>query len=620
MSRLLTASGIEKAFGDRVILRGCDLVVDAGERVGLVGANGSGKSTLLRILSGQTGSDHGSLSVTGQLTLLDQEPELAGRTVGDAADAALQWHRDLFGAWQEALERDDDRESAKLQARLDLVGWELGHEVDAMLGRVVAPPRDRLIETLSGGERRRVALAVALLSRPDVLILDEPTNHLDSQTIDWLQAWLANYAGAVIIVTHDRYLLEGVADRIVEVEDGVTVSYAGSYTDYLIERAERRAAMARAEDKRLAMITKEAEWASRSPAARTTKQKGRLQRLEALKSIPAMQNARTFQLDLSTGLKTGRSVLELVDVELAFTGRTLMRSLSFNLQAGHRIGIVGPNGAGKTTLLRMLTGDLAPDKGTIHRAPKFRAALLDQHRTGLTDHDTVFEAAGSGNDHVIVGERPVHVAGFLARFLFGAKMLDQRVSTLSGGERARLLLAKLLLQGCNLLLLDEPTNDLDLQTLRVLEEALMTFDGAAVIVTHDRAFLDRVCTEVLAFHGDGSQEMYADRLQAQRAIDATEQVTVAPVKTSKADEHAARKRAQRSSRLSFKEKAELEALPGQIESLEVEMERLEGELSDPEIWKVDPERAKASATRLETLPNEIEELFTRWEALSERAS
>jgi len=619
--RILAASDIEKAYGDRRILLGADLEVHDGDRVGLVGVNGSGKSTLLRILAGRESPDHGTLSIDGRLALLDQEPDLVGETVGEAADAALAWHVQLLEAYQSALDQGDMDTAARLQARLDVVGWERGHEVDAMLDRVDAPPRDAPLGRLSGGERRRVALAAALLSQPELLLLDEPTNHLDAETIDWLQGWLAGYPGAVLLVTHDRYLLEAVADRIVEVEAGHTVAYEGSYADYLLARAERQAQLQRAEDRRLSMIAREAEWASRSPAARTTKQKGRLQRLEALRAQPSLQKKQPFSLDLSTGLKTGRSVLELVQARKGYGERVLFDRLDLNLQAGERLGILGPNGAGKSTLLRILAGAEELDRGQVHKAPRFRVAVLDQHRGGLDDNDTVAEAAGGGNDHVIVGDRPVHVAGFLASFLFPRTMLTQRVSTLSGGERARLLLARLLLQGCNLLLLDEPTNDLDLQTLRVLEEALLSFDGAAVVVTHDRAFLDRVCTRVLAFHGDGTVQAYADRQQAARAIaqvHAEQAAAQVDDKQAIKEAHQARKQAQRAERLSFKEKKELKALPARIEALEAELEQVEEALADPTLWSDRPDEAPALSARAQDLPTQIEAAYDRWEALAER--
>ncbi|MFN7143548.1 MAG: ABC-F family ATP-binding cassette domain-containing protein, partial [Myxococcota bacterium] len=514
------------------------------------------------------------------------------------------------------------RRADALQQELDEKGWDVSHTVDAMLSRVGAPPRDARVERLSGGERRRVALARALLGAPDLLLLDEPTNHLDADTVEWLQGWLAGHRGAVVIVTHDRYLLEAVATRIVEVEDGVCVSYDGSYADYLLERAERRATLERADDQRTAMIAREAEWASRSPAAQTKKQKARLDRLAALQSVRSFKKDESFGLDLRTGLKHGSTVLEARKLTKGFNGRVLLDDVDFGLVAGDRIGILGPNGIGKSTLLRMIMGQDRPDKGEIVRGARVRASVLDQERTGLDLDATVFEAAGGGNDQVKVGDRYIHVASFLSRFLFGRDFFPRRVRDLSGGERARLLLAKLLLQGSNLILLDEPTNDLDLQTLRVLEEALMSYDGVAIVVTHDRAFLDRVCTGMLAFEGNGRVVRYASRQQylaaqsarvdAQRAEKSKPEVKpAAPVVTQPAT--------QPKRKLSFKEQKEYEELPARIEALEGEQETLTARLADPAVYRDASVDTAALSRRLAAIPAEIEAMMERWSELGERA-
>jgi len=621
---LLSGTGIEKVYGDRVILRGCDLEVRAGERIGLVGVNGSGKSTLLRILSGGEEPDHGEVSLQSSLVLLEQNPVLPGITVGDAADDALSWHHALLEAYKRSLEAGDMEEAGRIQLRLDEVGWEQQHRIDAMLNRLGAPPREARIAQLSGGESRRVALARALLRAPDVLILDEPTNHLDADTVEWLQGFLQGHRGAVLLVTHDRYLLEAVAERIVEVEDGKCVSYAGSYADYLLERAERQATLKRTEDRRLAMLAREAEWASRSPAARTGKQRARLKRLEVLSSHRALAVNRVMKLDLNTGIKAGRSVMEGVGLCKAYGERVLVDDVDFHVVAGDRIGILGPNGAGKTTLLEMLSGTSLPDRGEVRRAPRFRVALLDQGRTGLSDSDTVFEAAAGGNDHVQVGEGFVHVASFLRRFLFEREFLTQRVSSLSGGERARLLMARLLLTGCNLILLDEPTNDLDLQTLRVLEEALLVFDGAMVVVTHDRAFLDRVCNRIWAMNGDGQVIEYASRMQH---VNARKELAVAEAQAARLEsrEKKAAKRQEMNSpeqaakkRLSFNERRELDNLPEAIEAKEMEQAELETKLADPETYKGGQSDVVALSEQLARVSDEVIALYSRWETLSAR--
>lgn len=618
--RVLDARGVEVAFGDRLVLRGCDLAVEPGARIGLVGPNGCGKSTLLRILAGQRKPDHGGVHRSGSVAFLEQDPRLPGDTVDEVLKEALGWHRQLQDDYQNALQRGDMEAVAQAQDRLDHFGWDLDHQVDAMLQRVGAPPRSAPVDRLSGGERRRVALARALLGQPDALLLDEPTNHLDAETAEWLEAFLVGYRGAVVLVSHDRYLNEAVAERIVEIEDGICVSYEGSYGDYLVARAERHAALERAEDVRLAMITREAAWAVRSPMARTSKSRSRLQRLEALREKRPLLRQRDVVLDLSTGERLPPVLLEVDRLAKRFGDTPLFDGLSFELGRGERLGILGPNGCGKSTLLRILAGLEEPVGGGHHLAPRIRVALFDQERTGLKPSDSVFETAGGGNDHVQLGDRHVHVISFLERFLFPREMLDQPVSVLSGGERARLLLARLLLRGCNLLLLDEPTNDLDLQTLRVLEEALLGFDGGVLVVTHDRSFLDRVCTGVLAFEPGSKVTRYASRQQARAALlrmrqaaraerEAREGSTAKPAKPAAAA---------RSRKLSYKERQEHEALPGRIETLEAEQTSLEARLADPATYQDASLDPGALTRQHEALGTEIEALYERWEELEER--
>ena len=613
----LVARQIEHHYGVRQVLRGCHLIVGDRDRIGLVGANGSGKSTLVRILAGELKPDHGSVVRRGRLSSLDQEPDISERTVGEAADAALAWHQRLCKGYEDALNADDVATAAQFQEQLDLHGWDLSHRVDAMLQRVKAPPRSAPIHRLSGGELRRTALAITLLASPDVLLLDEPTNHLDAETVTWLESFLRGFRGAVLIVTHDRYLLEAVVDRIVEVEDGELVSYEGSYGDYLVARAERRSRLEQAEDSRLNMLAREAAWAARSPAARSTKQRARLQRLDQLRETRPLIQEHSLALDLRSGDKPGGTAVEIHDLNKAFGDQIIVSGLDLVIRPGERLGVVGDNGTGKTTLIRMITGDELPDSGTLRLGPRTRMAVLDQGRTGLDDEDTVFESAGQGNDHVVVRGNPIHVASFLGRFLFPTQMLEQRVAGLSGGERARLLLAKLLLQGANLLILDEPTNDLDLMTLRVLEEALLAFDGAALVVTHDRAFLDRACTSLLAFEGDGVVIEYATRTQWEVAREARNKALEAaaprPIKPSpKANKP-------KSTGLSYQERKELKALPAKIERLESEVEALEAKLADRATYSDNTIDVARLNSQFGALESDVAAAYARWESLEERS-
>lgn len=616
---VLVARDIEKAWGGRAVLKGCDLNVAAGEVIGLVGPNGCGKSTLLRLLGGVGEPDGGRVELRGRLERLDQDPELEGSTVGEAVRQALEWHNTLLSDWSALLEAGDMDGASVLQDRLDTVGWDLEHKVDEVLSRVAAPPQDAPIDVLSGGERRRVALARVLLASPDVLLLDEPTNHLDHDTIDWLQGWMTAFSGAIVLVTHDRYLLEAVATRIVEIESGVAVAYEGSYADYLVSKAERQASLHKAEDARLSMLAREAEWASRSPAARSTKQKARLDRLDALRSVAGLDKPPNLTLDLRTGLKQGQSVLEAHGLSKAYDGRVLFSGLDLSLLRGERLGIVGPNGAGKSTLLHIIAGTVEHDAGTLRMAPRVKPAMLDQHRTGLKETDSVFEAAGGGALLVTVGGQDVHVAGLLGRFYFPKPMHDLPVSTLSGGERARLLLVKMMLEGANLLLLDEPTNDLDLHTLAVLEEALLSFDGSAVLVTHDRAFLDRVCTAVLAFHEDGTVVRYASRSQAQRAEAAIAERARAARADARAEARAEAKAAAEPApskpvrAMSTQERRELAKLPERIAQLEARITEAEAAMADPAVWQGD--EGAALQAKVQGLEADLADAYARWEAL-----
>jgi ATP-binding cassette subfamily F protein uup len=611
---LLQATGIEKSFGDRRVLRDCTLQVAEGEAVGLVGVNGGGKSTFLKICAGRYEPDFGEVEIRGRIALLDQEPDLPGDTVGESADEALGWHAELLARFEGALAAGDLEAAGTAQTRLDLRGWSVDHRVDAMLLRLGCPPREAKIADLSGGERRRVALARALLAEPDILLLDEPTNHLDIETIGWLQGHLEAFAGAILIVTHDRYLLEAVATRIVEIDDGESVSYPGSSGDYLVARAERQASLMRAEDARLSLIRREAEWAARSPSARRTKAKARLQRLDELQAIRPLKKEEEFTLDLSTGTKSGATLLEIHGLRHGYGDRVLVDGLELSLPRGERLGIVGPNGAGKSTLLRLIAGTEQPLAGEIVLGGRVKIAWLDQHRTGLKEDDTVWEAAGAGNTFVTVGDKPVHVAGFLARFLFQRQQLDQPVSVLSGGERARLLLARLLLEGRNLLLLDEPTNDLDLMTLRVLEEALLAFDGSALIVTHDRAFLDRVCTSVLHFEGDGRVVRYASREQAEAAAARARREPPPPPPAPLPPPP----KASRAS-LSYRERQEYDGLEDAIHALEAELEQVTATLGDPATWTDSAVDTDALTARMQELPGRIEAAYARWAELDARA-
>ncbi|MEC7984356.1 MAG: ABC-F family ATP-binding cassette domain-containing protein, partial [Myxococcota bacterium] len=518
-------------------------------------------------------------------------------------------HQELLSDYEEAIIDGDAERMSELQDRLDVVGWDLGHNIDSMLERVGAPPATAKNTNLSGGEKRRVALARTLLSNADLLILDEPTNHLDVETIEWLEAFLKGYRGGVLLVTHDRYMLESVATHIVEIENGLTYRYTGGYSDYLEERTERQFRLEQAEDRRLKILAKELAWAARSPSARSTKQKARLQRIDGLKN-KIWSAQEELKLRFMTLDNFGANLIEARDLAFGYD-EPLFARLDFSIAPNTRLGIIGPNGAGKSTLMKIIAKKLKPQKGNISFHSRCKIGMIDQKRSGLKLNETVWEAVGGGNDHVFVNEQPVHVASFLRRFLFSREMLEQRVDGLSGGERARLLLAKLMLNGANLILLDEPTNDLDFLTLRSLEESLLSFGGAVVVISHDRAFLDRVCTSVLSFEAGGRVVEYADRQQALAARRKSDPPTETAPKKRKTVEKSVKKG------LSFKERKELAALPDEIERLEQQQEELIERLNDPSSYKDSEFDVKRSAQMLQEIEDTVARLYERWEALSE---
>ena len=450
----------------------------------------------------------------------------------------------------------------------------------------------------------------ALLQTPDLLLLDEPTNHLDADAIEWLQGFLQGYRGGVLLVTHDRYLLEAVADRIVEIDDGETISYKGSYGDYLVASAERRARLEKAEMSRVATLAREAAWAARSPAARTTKQRARLKRLEDLEAERPLIRRSSFDLDLSTGFKGGAAMIELDRVDGGYGSTTLIRGLSTAIQARSCVGILGPNGVGKSTLMKLISRELEPLKGNVYRAPRVKLAVIDQARSGLDDTDTLFDAAGGGNSHVTIQDRSIHVASFCGASSFGRTTRAAGVRALRG-ERMRLLLAKLLLSGANVILLDEPTNDLD-DDAPVLEDALMSFDGASVVISHDRALLDRAATAVLSFEGDGTVIRYASRAQALAGQPSTEPIAASKPKP--------KREKQPKKGLTWAEERELEGLPEKLEALEAQRDHVGEQLADPALYRETPEEAAALGQSLKDLEADIAEAYARWESLGRALS
>ena len=506
---------------DREVLSDITLAFLPGAKIGVLGYNGAGKSTVLRIMAGADTEFRGDARLAEGATvgLLEQEPVLdASRDVRGNVEQGVAEVRtllDRFNAMAADYSEDNADEFARLQERIDAAdGWNLETTLDIAMDALRLPPGDAAVETLSGGERRRVALCRLLLRQPDLLLLDEPTNHLDAESVAWLERHLAEYAGTVVAVTHDRYFLDNVAGWILELDRGRGIPYEGNYSGWLEQKQRRLEQDERKETARRRTIEQELEWVRLNASARRAKPKARLNRYEALLAEDRNVDLGQVQIHIPAGPRLGEVVVEADGLRKGYGERLLIEDLSFSLPRGGIVGVIGPNGAGKTTLFRMITGQEEPDGGTLRIGETVEPAYVDQTRDALEETRTVWEEISGGEDQILVGDRKVASRAYVAGFNFKGADQQAKVGDLSGGERNRVHLAKLLRTGGNLLLLDEPTNDLDVDTLRALEEALLSFAGCAVVISHDRWFLDRVATHVLAFEGDSQVRWFEGNFEA----------------------------------------------------------------------------------------------------------
>jgi energy-dependent translational throttle protein EttA len=512
----------------RIILRDISLSFFPGAKIGVLGLNGSGKSTLLKIMSGMDKEIEGEARAQAGIKVgyLPQEPALdenktvrqtVGEGVGDV-QALIDRFNAISDRFAEPMSDDEMNklleEQAKYQDKIDAVdGWELERKLEIAADSLRLPPWDAVIGKLSGGERRRVALCRLLLSKPDMLLLDEPTNHLDAESVAWLERFLEEYPSTVIAVTHDRYFLDNVAEWILELDRGHGIPWQGNYSSWLEQKEQRLAQEERQQDALAKSLKRELEWVRTNPKARQAKSKARLQRYEELASQEFQKRNETNEIYIPPGERLGDLVIEAKDLRKGYGDRLLTERLSFNLPAGGIVGIIGPNGAGKTTLFRMLAGMEKPDSGEIRLGPSVKLAYVDQSRQTLNDKNTVWQEISGGLDIIKVGNYETSSRSYVGRFNFKGVQQQQFIGDLSGGERNRVHLAKVLKAGGNVLLLDEPTNDLDIETLRALEEALTAFPGCAVVISHDRWFLDRIATHILAFEGDSQVTWFEGNYQ-----------------------------------------------------------------------------------------------------------
>jgi ATP-binding cassette ChvD family protein len=513
--------GLSKAYpGNRKVLDNVHLSFYPDAKIGVLGVNGSGKSTLLRIMAGIDKEYNGEAWVAqgARVGYLEQEPQLdATKTVRENVMEGVAKQKAILDRYNElAMNYSDETadEMTKLQDEIEAAGlWDLDSKVDQAMDALRCPPDDSDVTKLSGGERRRVALCKLLLDQPDLLLLDEPTNHLDAESVSWLEGHLRNYPGAILIVTHDRYFLDNVTGWILELDRGKGIPYEGNYTAWLSQKQKRLEQEGREDAAHQRTLAREQEWIAASPKARQAKSKARYQRYEELLKQASEKQTHTAQITIPVAERLGQNVVDFESLSKAFGDNLLIDDLTFKLPPGGIVGVIGPNGAGKTTLFRMITQQETPDKGTITVGDSVHLGYVDQSRDSLDGKKSVWEEISGGNELILLGKREVNSRGYCSSFNFKGADQQKKVGSLSGGERNRVHLAKMLKSGANVLLLDEPTNDLDVDTLRALEEALEDFAGCAVIISHDRWFLDRIATHILAFEGESHVEWFEGNFQ-----------------------------------------------------------------------------------------------------------
>ena len=623
---LLTLLDAQLAFGHVPLLDHADFALEAGERVGLIGRNGAGKSSLLRILGGLESADDGQLQAQQSLRVafVAQEPELADdATVFDAVAQSLAPLRALMDSYA-AGQGDLDALQARIEAQ---DGWTWRRRVDETLQRLRLPA-EGTIGTLSGGTRKRVALAQALVMRPDVLLLDEPTNHLDLDAIRWLEDLLLDFKGAVVAISHDRAFLDRVATRIVELDRGKLLSYPGNFSRYQQLKQEQLAQEATINARADKLLAQEEVWVRKGVEARRTRAQGRINRLQALRAarLARRDAVGRVRLDVDAGVAgyQGKLVAELDNVSLAFGDKRVVEQLSTTVLRGDKIGLIGPNGAGKTTLLKLILGDIEPDSGRIQRGANQQVAYFDQMRAALDPDATLEDFISPGSEWIEIGAKRQHVKSYLGDFLFSPARAASPVRSLSGGERNRLLLARLFARPANVLVLDEPTNDLDIDTLELLEELLQGYEGTVFLVSHDRTFLDNVVTSTLAWDGPGAWREYeggvqdwlaqSARWQAMREAEAR---AASDVSDQTSLQRTPDKREQlQKKKLSYKDQRELDALPALIDALEQEQADIRARLADGTLYQTDLDQAVALQARDGVIEEELMTALERWETLS----
>ncbi len=627
---LITLIDAQLAFGHVALLDHAQLSLETGERIGLIGRNGAGKSSLLKILGGLAKADDGQMQVQSgvRISYVAQEPELLPEhTIFESASAGIAHVITLRDRY---LSGDENEDLDALQSQIEAYdAWNWEQRVEETLQRLHLDPQ-AVVGTLSGGTKKRVALAQALVTRPDVLLLDEPTNHLDLDAIEWLEGLLVDFKGSVITITHDRSFLDAIATRIVELDRGTLRSYPGNFAQYVLQKEEQMAQEAVINAKADKLLAQEEVWIRKGVEARRTRSQSRIGRLEVLRDNRNSRREKlgSVNMDIASGKGDGyqgKIVAELQEVSKSFGDKLIVKNFTGTILRGDKVGLIGPNGAGKTTLLRMILGSLPADSGTIRQGGNLQIAYFDQMRHAVDLDATLEDFISPGSEWIEIGNQRKHVKSYLSDFLFSPARARSPVRSLSGGERNRLLLARLFARPANVLVLDEPTNDLDIDTLDLLEDLLANYDGTVFLVSHDRTFLDNVVTSTIAYEGDGlwreyeggvqdwiEQSRRSKALAASQAKQAARQPAPAPaVAAAPAPAAAPAKR-----KLSYKEQRELEQLPEQIAALEAEQKSIQGELADGSIYAKDAARAATLAARDAEIDELLMDALDRWSKLS----
>jgi len=619
---LITLQDIFLSYGQPPLIDHLNLVVEPNERVCLIGRNGAGKSTLLKILTGQIVPDEGSIKRSSGVTVAQLEqsvPHDAQGTVFDVIAQGLGAEGELIKTFHHLIQQLNDNPSPKVmndyeecQAELERVnGWDINQRVESIITKMDLNP-DVDISSLSGGYKRRVLLARALVCNPDLLLLDEPTNHLDIEAIQWVEQFLLKWEGSLLFISHDRRFMDNLANRFIEIDRGKLQDYNCDYSTYLVRKEENLEIEERQNalfDKRL---SQEEVWIRQGIKARRTRNEGRVRALESMRSEYADRRKQlgTARMDIHQAEKSGKIVAEATDVTFAFgDGKAVVKNFSTLIQRGDKVGFIGRNGVGKTTLIKLLLGELTAQQGTIKTGTNLNVAYFDQYRSALDEDKTVQDNVSGGRDMLEIAGKSRHVISYLQDFLFAPERCRQPVKALSGGERNRLLLAKLFTQPSNVLVLDEPTNDLDIDTLDLLEELLINYKGTVILVSHDRAFLNNVVTSTLVFDGSGTIEQYVggyDDWLRQRKTEQTAKVA-APKVPSKSSTP--------SSKLSYKDQRELDGLPAEIEGLEISISEISGQISEPGFYQTDRAAIEVVEGQLANAQKQLAESYARWELL-----